>query len=325
MGKPVTERLRRGGDIRRILAACRRRLADGLRRVPAAGLRLLRPLGHLLKDAGDGWQRRSSARTAAAIAFYGVFSLAPMLVIMVGVASYWFGQDAAEGLIVNRLQEALGSESAAFIQSMLAQAYVSKATTTATVLAALVLLFGASRVVGAMRGALNDVWGVESRAGGGLKGYVWTKIFDLGMVLVVGIMFLATMMANAVVSALVGRFTDLLPLPNWTLRTMGVGFSLVVVAFFVTMIFRVLPNLRVPWRDTLLGASVTAVFFTIGNYVIGFYLGRAGIGSVFGAAGALAVVMFWMYYITQIVLFGAELTRAHHDRRTHSRTRASVD
>jgi membrane protein len=256
---------------------------------------------------------------AASIAYYAVFSLAPLLVIVVGVASRLFGRAAAEGLVVDRLNEALGSEGAAFVQSMLAQAYSSKGTVMATALAVLVLLFAASRVIGAMRGALNDVWGVKGRAGGGVKGYIVTKIFDLGMVLVIGIAFMATMMANAVASAVAGRFIKTLPVPDWALTIAGIAFSLVVVAFFITIVFRVLPNTRVPWRDTLLGATVTAVLFGIGNYVIGLYLGRISVSSIFGAAGALAVLMMWTYYIAQIVLFGAEITRAHHDRR-HSPT-----
>jgi len=283
----------------------------------------MRPALVVLKDAGSGWQRRKASRTAAAIAYFGIFSMAPMLVLMVSVASFWFGRQAAEGLIVDRLRQTLGLEVAEFIQTVLARAYVSSATVTATVLAVVVLLFGASRVIGAMRGALNDVWGVEGRAGGGIKGFIVSKVFDLAMVLAAGIMFLATMVANATVTAIVDRFTDILPLPNWTLRALSVAFSLLVVAFFVAIIFRVVPNLRVPWRDTLLGAGVTAVLFTVGNYAIGVYLGRAGIGSVFGTAGVLAVVMFWMYYSAQIILFGAEVARACHDRRKSSSSAAS--
>jgi len=271
-----------------------------------------RTTGGLLKDAIIGWQDHNCGRMAAAVAYYGIFSLAPILVIMVSVAGFWFGQDAAEGLIVERLTETLGEEGAAFIQSLLARAYVSGAGVAATVIAAVVLLFGASRVVGGVRGALNDIWEVPGRAGGGLKGYVVSKLFDLAMVLVVGFMFLATMIANATVTAVAGRFSDSLPVPDWVLRAGSVAFSLAVVVFFVTFVLRVLPNIRVPWRRILPGAMVTAVLFSIGNYVIGLYLGRAGIGSVFGAAGSLAVIMIWIYYTAHIILFGAELTRSYH-------------
>ena len=299
----------------RVTPGCRDYLVRGFRRASTAVSSLVRSAGGLLRDAGGGWQKRNASRTAAAIAYYGVFSLAPLLVIVVSMSGYLFGQDAAEGLVVDRLTETLGPEGAAFVQSLLARVYSSKGTLVATILAVLVLLFGASRVIGAMRGALNDVWGVKGRAGGGVKGYVLTKIFDLGMVLVIGTLFVATMAANAVASAVVGRFTDALPLPNWALVVAGIAFSLIVVISFVTLVFRVLPNMRVPWRDALVGAAMTAVLAGIGNYLIGLYLGRASITSVFGAAGALVVLMIWTYYIAQIVLFGAEIARAHHDRR----------
>lgn len=279
----------------------------------------IREAGGLFKDAGSGWHRHKASKTAAIVAYFGVFSLAPMLVIMVVVAGYWFGKDAAEGLIVDRLSEMLGAEAATFLESVIARAYVSGASVPATLVAVTVLLFGASRVVGAIRGALNDAWGVESRAGGGVKGYILTKGFDLVMVLGVGFMFLATMLANVATTAVISRFADLVPLPSLVLRVGSVVFSLVVVAFFVAIIFRVLPNKRTPWLDVLVGAALTAVLFAIGNYAIGIYLGRAGFGSVFGAAGALAVIMFWMYYTAQIILFGAELTRAHHERRASGR------
>jgi len=249
------------------------------------------------------------------MAYYGIFSLAPMLVIMVGAASLWFGREAAEGLLVERLEETLGPEAAAFVQSILARAWVSNATFVATAIAVLMLLWGASRVLGSLRRALNEIWDVEGRAGGGLKGFVLTKVFDLSTALVIGILFLSTMMANAAVSALVSRVSDVLPLPAWTLRVGSVAFSLIVVGFIVGVGFRVVPNTRVPLRATILGATVTAVLFTAGNYVMGLYLGRAGIGSVFGAAGALAVIMFWIYYSAQIVLFGAELTKSYNDYR----------
>ena len=170
--------------------------------------------------------------------------------------------------------------------------------------------------------ALNDVWGVQPRAGGGLKGYVLTKLFDLGMVLAVGFMFLATMVGNAAATAWVHHFSNVLPLRDWALRGAGIAFSLAVVVFFISIIFRVLPNIRVPWRDIIVGAMVTAVLFSVGNYVIGLYLGRASLGSVFGAAGSLAVIMIWMYYSAQIILFGAEITRAHHHRKCERQLRS---
>jgi len=251
------------------------------------------------------------SRMAAAIAYFGIFSLAPMLVIMVMVGGMWFGKDAVEGLIVDRLSDTIGPDGAGFVQSMLAGAYESRGETLATVLAILVLIWAATRVIGATRSALNDIWGVQGHGGSGFLGYVLGKLVDLGMVFGVGFMFLASMFANIAVSALTRYFSDVLPMPGWALQVMGIVFSLLVVTLFLTVIFRVLPNIKVRLSHILAGASLTAVLFTLGNFLIGRYLGRTSPGSVFGAAGSLAVILIWLYYSTQIVLFGAEITRAY--------------
>jgi len=291
------------------------RLSRGLRGAYRGARAHLRASLRLLKDAGSGWLQHRSERVAAAIAYYGIFSMAPLIVIAVSVASLWFGQEAAEGLVVDHLRGTLGEDVARFVESLLTSAYVGGGGLVATIIAVVALLFGASRVLGGMRSALNDIWGVGARAGGGVKGFVVAKLFDLGMVLAIGFMFLATMMANTAVSIITGYFSDALPLSDLLLRTSSLAFSLVVVTFFMTVVFRLLPNTRPPWRDVLVGASVTAVLFTLGNYAIGVYLGRAGLSSVFGAAGALVVIMVWIYYSVQIILFGAEITRARYHLR----------
>jgi membrane protein len=279
--------------------------------------RLARPLAWFfepLKHAAFEWQGHNVSRMAAAIAYYGIFSLAPMLVLMVSLAGTWFGKDATEGLIVDRLSKTLGEDAARFIQSMLAGLYQSGGTAVATVLAVLLLFWSSTRLVGATRGALNDIWGVQGRGGSGILGFILGKLIDLGMVIGIGLMFLASMLANTAVSALTGYFSDRLPLPGWVLQGIGIVFSLLVITLFLTIVFRVLPNIKARWLHILAGASVTAVLFTIGNYLIGRYLGRTSARSLFGAAGSLAVIMIWMYYSAQIVLFGAEITRAYAEK-----------
>ncbi|MCX8032631.1 MAG: YihY/virulence factor BrkB family protein [Thermoleophilia bacterium] len=276
-------------------------------------------VGGLLGEAGNGWLAHKASKNAAAIAFYGIFSLAPLLVILVTIAGYWFGRDAVEGLIVERASDLLGAKYAGFIESVVAQAYTGRGSIPAIILSVLLLMFGASRVVGATRDALDEIWDVPPRAKGRVRGYVITKLVDLLLVLVVGFMFLATMLANAIVSALVSRFTEYVPVPGSLLRLGTVVFSLLVVMFFVAVIFRVFPNAHTPWRHILVGAGTTAVLFAIANYAVGLYLGQAGINSVFGAAGSLAAVMLWMYYSAQTVLFGAELTKTHQMRSTRAR------
>ena len=290
-----------------------------LKRVGAGAGRRARNAGGLLAQAGNGWLAHKASKNAAAIAFYGIFSLAPLLVIVISIAGYWFGREAVEGLIVERISDLLGSEYAGFVESVVAQAYTSRGSLPATILSVLLLVFGASRVVGATRDALDEIWNGPPRAKGRVKGFALTKLFDLLMVLVVGTMFLATMLANAVVTALTSRFVEYVPMPSLLLRLATVVFSLLVVTFLVAVIFRMFPNAHTSWRHIMVGAGTTAVLFAVANYAVGFYLGRAGISSVFGAAGSLAAIMLWMYYSAQTLLFGAELTRAHELRSRSAR------
>ncbi len=274
--------------------------------------RPLAPFGRLLKEAVVGFMTHNVSRMAASIAYFGAFSLAPILVIAVTLASLVFGRAASEGLVFDRLAETFGESTARFIQSMLAAIYNnSGGLTVATVLAILLLMWASTRIIGSVRGALNDIWGVPGHGGTGFLGFVFGKLIDLGFVIVIGVMFVAAMLANTAVSALTSYFSDLLPLPGWVLQLIGIVFSLLVTTIFLTIIFRYLPNIKVRFVYILMGAWVTAVLFSIGNYVIGRYLGRTSPGSTFGAAGSLAVILIWMYYSANIILFGAEVTRAY--------------
>lgn len=284
----------------------------------------LAPLGSLLKEAYDSAWAHNIGRMAASIAYFGAFSLAPMIVIMTTLASQVFGKRATQGLIAERLTSTFGPDSAKFIQSTLAAIYGSTGLTVATVLAVLVLVWASTRIIGSLRGALNDIWGVTGHGGGGLLGFLIGKLIDIAMVIGIGFMFLASMLANAAASALTKYFERLLPLPGWVLQVFGVLFSLVVTIAFLSFIFRVLPNIKVRFVNILVGASITGVLFSIGNYVIGQYLGRTSPGSAFGAAGSLAVIMIWIYYVAYIIIFGAEITRAYAHRAGMRMVRAAA-
>jgi membrane protein len=235
-----------------------------------------------------------------------------------------FGKSATEGLIAERLTNTFGEETANFIQSSLVSIYESAGLTLATVLAILALIWAATRIVGSVRGSLNDVWGVKGHGGGGILGFLFGKLIDVGMVLAVGFMFLASMFANTAINAVTRYFSSALPMPGWLLQVIGILFSLLVTTIFLTVIFRWLPNIKVHFLYILVGASITAVLFTIGNYVIGRYLGRTSPGSAFGAAGSLAVIMIWIYYVAYIIIFGAEVTKAYAQRVSVRQMRAAA-
>jgi membrane protein len=286
--------------------------------------RLISPLGGLLKEAFESAWQHNIGRMAASIAYFGAFSLAPMIVIMTTLASLVFGKRATQGLIADRLTSTFGADTAKFIQSLIAAIYGSTGLTLATVLAVLLLVWASTRIVGSVRGALNDIWGVPGHGGGRVLGFLVGKLIDVATVVAIGFMFLVSMLANAAITAFTTHFERLLPLPGWLLQVIGVLFSLCVTIFFLGVIFRVLPNIKVRFLYVLVGASITGVLFSIGNYVIGLYLGRTSPGSAFGAAGSLAVIMIWIYYVAYIIIFGAEVTRAYAHRATMKRVRAAA-
>jgi membrane protein len=295
-----------------------------MRRLFRRVLRPFAPLAGLLKEAFDSAWAHNISRMAGAMAYFGAFSIAPILVIVISLASLVFGKAATEGLVTQRLTSTFGEDIASFIQSMLAALYHSSGRTLATVLALLALLWASTRIIGAIRGALNDIWGVQGRGGGGLLGFVIGKAIDVGMVIALGLMFLAAMFAFTAINAATAYFSGVVPLPEWVLQILGILFSLAMTALVLTVVFRVLPNIKVRFAYILVGASVTAVLFTIGNFFIGRYLGRTSPGSAFGAAGSLAVIMIWIYYVSYIFIFGAEVTRAYAHRASVKRVKAAV-
>jgi membrane protein len=251
---------------------------------------------------------------AGAIAFDGILSLAPLGVILVTIAGLVFGRRAAEGAIVQQLRDTLGQDAAGAVQSLLHAAYVSRATVPATVVAFVVLIFGATRLIGDVRGALNDIWEVRGRGGGGAKGWLVGKGIDILAVFGLAGLLLATMLAQAAVNAITRYFADILPFSGALLQISGVLFSLAVATVVFMIVFRWLPNIDLGWRDVVFGGVLTSLLFTVGNYALGFYLGRTSPGSIFGAAGSFIVIMLWMNYSALMVLFGVEVTRARWER-----------
>jgi membrane protein len=286
--------------------------------------RFFRFLGSMLKEAFDAAWANNIGRMAASIAYFGAFSLAPIIVIMITLASLVFGKDATQGLISERLASTFGEETANFVQSMIAAIYGSTGLTLATVLAILVLIWASTRIVGSVRGALNDIWGVKGHGGGGWLGFFVGKLIDVAMVIAIGFMFLLSMLVSAAVTGMIKYFSQHLPMPGWLLQVLSIVFSLTVTIGFIAVIFRVLPNIRVRFLHILVGASITGILFTVGNYVIGLYLGRTSPGSAFGAAGSLAVIMIWIYYVAYLIIYGAEVTRAYTHRITLRQVREAA-
>jgi membrane protein len=254
------------------------------------------------------WNRDNVPQLAAALAYYTAFSLAPLLMIAIGTAGLVFGQEAAEGRIVGQLAGLVGPQGGEAIQAMVASARKPASGVLATTVGLLTLLLGASGVFGQLRESLNTIWDVPTRKGNFLRRLLSERFASFAMVLVIGFLLLVSLVLSTVLSALAeiaGPGTDLVPVFQAVNLFVSIGFVTVLFA----LIYRFVPDARIPWRGVLGGALVAALLFNLGKFAIGAYLGRSAVGSAFGAAGSFVVLLVWVYYSAQILLFGAEVAQ----------------
>ncbi|HUS06318.1 MAG TPA: YihY/virulence factor BrkB family protein [Bryobacteraceae bacterium] len=269
----------------------------------------------LLTATVTNWFDHKVPRLGASLAFYSMLSIAPLLVVVIAVAGFFFGRQAAEGQIVWQIQDLVGREGAEAIQAMLKGAHRPAAGALATFLGLMTLFFGASSVVAELRDALNTIWCVPTkRTGSSWRSIVSTlrdRTMAFGVVLGVGFLLLVSLALNAALSALGGAFGEHLPTPEWLLQAANFLFSFLVIAFLFSLMYKMLPDLLINWSDVWLGGAITSLLFTLGKLLIGIYLGRAGISSTYGAAGSLVILLVWVYYSAQIFFLGAEFTLAY--------------
>jgi membrane protein len=268
----------------------------------------------LVKDTVKAWSEDNVPRLGAALAFYTLLSLAPLLVVATAVAGLTFGEQAARGQLVAQIKDSVGPEGAAAIQTMLANAYHPAAGIWATVLSGVVLLVGATGLFAELQGTLNTIWGVEPKGGSGVWGAIKGRLLSFVLVLFIGLLLLALVVLSAVLAA-AGRYAGDVGLPDGVvLRVLDFAVSLGVATLLFAAIYKVLPDAHIRWGDVWVGALVTACLFTLGKYLIGLYLGQSSVASSYGAAGSLAVFLIWVYYSTQILLLGAEFTKVYAGR-----------
>lgn len=272
----------------------------------------------LLKETFAEWKEDDALQWGAALAYYAVFSLAPLLLVVVSVAGMVFGQEAAQGRIVGEIEGMVGRDGAEAIESMIANAGRSGSGVVGTIVGIAAALFGASGVFGQLQKALNHLWDVRLNPGGGWTAMLWSRVGSLGMVLAIAFLLLVSLVLSAGISAVGAYAQGLLPLPAWVFGILDAVLSIAVVSLLFGLIYKVLPDAEIAWRDVAFGAVATAVLFTVGKLLIGFYLGHSSLGSSYGAAGSLIVLLVWIYYSAQLVFFGAELTQVwarHHGSR----------
>lgn len=272
----------------------------------------LRDGTRLFKDTIAEWNEDNVPLLAAALAYYTIFSLAPLLIIAIAIVGAVFGEEAARGEIVRQIQGLVGVEGAKFIQSMVQNAsQPGSGGTVATVISTLVLLFGASGVFGQLQTALNTIWEVKPKPGRAIKSFLQSRFLSFAMVLVIGFLLLVSLVLSAILIGISSYFSGFFPEFVILGRLLNFILSFAVITLLFASIYKFLPDVEVPWRNLWVGAGVTALLFNIGKFLIGLYLGNSSVGSTYGAAGSLVVVLIWIFYSAQILLFGAEFTQVY--------------
>ncbi len=271
-------------------------------------------LWSLLKQTVAEWQRDKVSRLAAALAYYTTFSLAPVLVIVIAIASFLFEQSTVQTRIIEQMQGLLGENAAGLIEEMLTSRSASEDGFWATIISIGLLIVGASGLFIQLQDALNTVWNVVPRADQGIWKLVRDRLLSFGMVLVIGFLLLVSLMLSAGLSAVSSMFSDLLL--GWDLgwQILNAALSFGVITLLFALIYKILPDVKISWGDVWTGAVITALLFTLGKALIGLYLGNSSVASAYGAAGSFVVLLLWIYYSAQILLFGAEFTQVYANR-----------
>jgi membrane protein len=270
---------------------------------------------NLIKKTFSEWSEDNVARLAAALAYYTVFSLPPLLVIIISLAGLFGQGQAAQSQVMTQVQGVLGEEGRAFVEGMIQNASKPATGIVASVIGVITLVIGALGVFAELKNALNTIWEVKLKPTKGtfdsIKRLVFGRLISFAMLIVIGFLLLVSLVISASLAYFGQYLGDLLPISDLALQILNfvISFGLITVLF--ALIFKFLPDAEIAWRDVWLGAAMTSLLFTIGKFALGLYLGRSNVGTTFGAAGSLAILLIWIYYSAQIVFLGAEFTQVY--------------
>jgi membrane protein len=264
----------------------------------------------MLKDTVLAFIDDEALSRGAAIAFYTVTSIAPVLLIVIAIAGLAFGRDAAQNAITEQLSGLMGQQTAEVLQTAVASAANKSSGVVATIIGIITLMVTASGVFGEMQTALNVIWKAKPK-GTTVSPLIRARAASLGLVAALGFLLMVSLVVSTMLTAFGNYLDSVLPFGKVILNVLNVVVSLVLISFLFAAIYKVLPDRDLEWGDVVVGAIVTAVLFTIGKWLISWYIGSSAVASSFGAAGALIVLLLWVYYSAQIFLLGAEFTKVY--------------
>ncbi len=277
-------------------------------------MKYLRIIFELVKETAVSFGRDKGPLLAAALAYHTIFSLAPLLVVAVAVAGFVFGEAAVRGELVGLIEGAVGTDAAVVIQNLISSASQSSGEIFATVISTVLLFFGASGVFGQLKNALNMIWGIARGPDQGILALIKTRFLAILMVMGIGFLLLTAVAANTILTALNRRLASEGADFSAAIPTINFLVTFLIITLLFAIIFKTLPDASVAWKDALVGGLVTSFLFGIGQFLIGLYLSSSSIGSAYGAASSLVVVLFWIYISAQILMFGAEFTQVYANR-----------
>jgi membrane protein len=271
----------------------------------------MKSIRSLLTQSFSDWNDDNAQRLGAALAFYTILSISPLVLFVIAIVSLVFNRFSAQNLLLAQVHSLIGESGKDAVEGLLASGQRHANGIFSSVLGFIILLFGASGVFTELRSSLNAIWKVKPAAGSGLWILVRERLFSFGMVLSVGFILLVSLLASAGLAAMTKFFSGLLPIAGVFWQLLNFVVSFVGIAVLFGLIFKYVPETRITWRDVRVGAISTALLFNLGKFLLALYLGKTSPGSAYGAAGSLVVLVIWVYYSAQIFFFGAELTHVY--------------
>jgi membrane protein len=268
----------------------------------------LQQIWSLLKDTYSEWSKANAPVLGAALAFYTIFSMAPIFIIIVAVVGFIVGKESVQIYLVGQLAQFLGQHNAASVMHIIQNSYKLGSGIKATVIAFILILVGSTTAFVMLKNALDTMWGVEI-SHGGIINIIKSRLSSLLIVLFVGLIIFISMISASIISALHLFLDDYVKIPFAFIALTNDAVSIIMLAFLFAMLFKILPDVKISWGDVWMGGAITAVLFALGKYLLGLYLARSSISSAYGAAGSLVVILMWVYYSAQILFFGAAFTQ----------------
>lgn len=268
-------------------------------------------LWQVLKESGSGFMRNRILKLAAALAYYTIFSIGPMIIVIIFLGNLFWGREAIEGTIYSQINGLVGANAAIQIQDIIKNAYIEKKGITA-VIGVIFLLVGATTVFADIQDSINLIWRLKNKPTTGWIKMVLNRLLSFSVVISLGFILLVSLIINGLLEVLMARLQLMFPdITVIVMYILNLAITFGVVSFLFAIIFKVLPDAVIRWRDVMVGAMATAILFMLGKFGISFYIGRSDVGSTYGTAGSLVVIVLWVYFIAIILYFGAEFTRAY--------------